>query len=87
MAGYLDQYGAGEERREKGATAERGQSEAQHTAFQPAQFVEFGKKVVALGEHGECAAIHDLACGGQFASMAQPVEERHAQDPAQHLDR
>ncbi|MNT34217.1 hypothetical protein D3C72_1701840 [compost metagenome] len=70
---------AREHRREQRTAAERRQAQAQHTPLQALQVVQFGKQIVALRQHGQGAAVDDLACRGQLHGLGMAVQPGHAQ--------
>ena len=47
--------------REQRTAAQRRQAQAQHAALQALQIVQLGPQIVAFGQHGDGAPVHDLA--------------------------
>jgi hypothetical protein len=55
------------------------ESEAQRSALQASQFVEFRDQILALGEQADGAAMDDRARGSELEAMTDAIEQRHAE--------
>ena len=60
------------------AAPEPWKSNAQRSALQALQIVEFRAQIFGVGEQAECPAIDYFTPGSQLASMTDAVEQRQA---------
>src|SRR5258706_607013 len=77
----------GEHRSEHGAASDPRKPEAEGSALQTSQFVEFCDQILAPGEQADCMAINDFARSGELAAAADAIEQRHAELVLQLLHR